>query len=130
MQKVDSQGKLDIKDQKRRISKALSGESVQVVSAEDRLLVFFFCATLVRELNPTIHRTVKDVLGHTVNDVRGLDISPRGGRILRGGRSQLAEKKEQNGKFGEPGRTRTSNPLIKSSTQHEESTYSNCDELP
>lgn len=49
--KVDSQGKLDIKDQKWRISKALAGESVQVVRVEDRLLVFY-CATLVRELNP------------------------------------------------------------------------------
>jgi hypothetical protein len=53
---VDSQGKLNIKDQKWRISKALSGESVQVVRVEDRLLVFF-CATLVRELNPVIHRS-------------------------------------------------------------------------
>jgi transposase InsO family protein len=55
--KVDSQGKLDIKDQKWRISKALSGESVQVVRIEDRLLVFF-CATLVRELHPAIHRSM------------------------------------------------------------------------
>ena len=54
--KVDSQGKLDIKDQKWRISKALSGESVQVVRVEDRLLVFY-CATLVRELHPSIHRS-------------------------------------------------------------------------
>ena len=54
--KVDSQGKLDIKDQKWRISKALAGESVQVVRVEDRLLVFY-CATLVRELDPPVHRS-------------------------------------------------------------------------
>src|SRR6266478_97562 len=35
------------------------------------------------------------------------------GNFRYGSRSQLVEKKEQNGKFGEPGRTRTSNPLIK-----------------
>jgi len=54
--KVDSQGKLDIKDQRWRISKALSGETVQVVKVGERLMVFF-CATLVRELNPAIHRS-------------------------------------------------------------------------
>jgi hypothetical protein len=49
--KVDSQGKLDIRGQKWKIGKALSGESVQVIRIEQRMLVFY-CATLVRELAP------------------------------------------------------------------------------
>ena len=54
--KVDSQGKLDIKGRKWKISKALSGEWVQLVTLDQRLLVFF-CATLIRELDPKIQRS-------------------------------------------------------------------------
>src|SRR6058998_177523 len=39
---------------------------------------------------------------------------PPQGRPLRGSRSYVVEKKEETGNFGEPGRTRTCNPLIKS----------------
>ena len=56
MLKVDSQGKLDIKGRKWKISKALSGEWVQLVTLDQRLLVFF-CATLIRELDPKIQRS-------------------------------------------------------------------------
>ena len=54
--KVDSQGKLDIKGQKWKISKALCGESVQVIRIEQRMLVFY-CATLVRELDSAMERS-------------------------------------------------------------------------
>jgi transposase InsO family protein len=54
--KVDSQGKLDIRGQKWKVSKALSGEWVQVVRVDQRMMVFY-CATLVRELDPTIQRS-------------------------------------------------------------------------
>lgn len=54
--KVDSQGKLEIKGQKWKVSKALSGECVQVVSVEQRMMVFY-CATLVRELDPATQRS-------------------------------------------------------------------------
>jgi transposase InsO family protein len=54
--KVDCQGKLDIKGQKWRVAKALSGEWVQVVRVEQRLLVFY-CTTLIRELDPGIQRS-------------------------------------------------------------------------
>jgi len=49
--KVDSQGKLDVKGRKWKISKALSGEWVQLVTVGQRCLVFY-CATLIRELDP------------------------------------------------------------------------------
>lgn len=48
--KVDCQGKLDIKGQKWRVSQSLSGEWVQLVRMESRVLVFY-CATLIRELD-------------------------------------------------------------------------------
>jgi transposase InsO family protein len=54
--KVDCQGKLDIKGQKWRVAKALSGEWVQVVPVEQRMLVFY-CTTLIRELDPGIQRS-------------------------------------------------------------------------
>jgi transposase InsO family protein len=54
--KVDSQGKLDIGACKWRISKAFSGEWVQVVPLEQRLLVFY-CATLIRELDQDLQRS-------------------------------------------------------------------------
>lgn len=45
--KVDCQGKLEIQGQKWRVGKALSGEWVQVVPVERRMLVFY-CTTLIR----------------------------------------------------------------------------------
>jgi transposase InsO family protein len=54
--KVDCQGKLDIQGQKWKVSKALSGEWVQVVPVEQRMMVFY-CTTLIRELDPGIQRS-------------------------------------------------------------------------
>jgi transposase InsO family protein len=56
VRKVDSEGKLKIKGQQWNISKSLSGEWVQIVPVEQRLLVFY-CQTLVRELDPTLQRS-------------------------------------------------------------------------
>jgi transposase InsO family protein len=50
--KVSSEGQVKIKGQKWKISKALSGEWVQLVAVERRWLVFY-CATLIREIDPT-----------------------------------------------------------------------------
>ena len=49
--KVDSQGKLDIRNTKWRIGRALAGQWVQVLEVETRLQVYY-CQTLVRELDP------------------------------------------------------------------------------
>lgn len=54
--KIDCQGKLDIKGQKWKISKALSGEWVQVIPIEQRMMVFY-CTTLILELDPGIQRS-------------------------------------------------------------------------
>ena len=54
--KVDCQGKLDIQGQKWKVSKSLAGERVQVVRVEQRMMVFY-CATLIRELDPGIQRS-------------------------------------------------------------------------
>ena len=54
--KVDCQGTLDIKGRKWRVSQSLSGERVQVVPVESRLLVFY-CATLIRELDLEMQRS-------------------------------------------------------------------------
>jgi hypothetical protein len=54
--KVDCQGKLDIGQQKWRVSKTLAGEWVQVIRIEQRMLVFY-CNTLVRELDPGTQRS-------------------------------------------------------------------------
>jgi transposase InsO family protein len=51
--KVDCQGKLEIKGRKWTISQALAGERVQVVPISGRWMIFY-CATLVRELDPQI----------------------------------------------------------------------------
>jgi transposase InsO family protein len=51
--KVDCQGKLEIKGRKWTISQALAGEHVQVVPSSGRWMIFY-CATLVRELDPQI----------------------------------------------------------------------------
>ncbi len=44
--KLDCQGKLDIQGRKWKVSRALSGEWVQVVPVEHRMMVFY-CTTLV-----------------------------------------------------------------------------------
>jgi len=54
--KLDSQGKLDIKGKKWKVSRSLAGEWVQVIRVEARMLVFY-CATLIRELDPGIQRS-------------------------------------------------------------------------
>ena len=51
--KVDCQRKLEIKGRKWTISQALAGERVQVVPVHGRWMIFY-CATLVRELDPRI----------------------------------------------------------------------------
>jgi len=48
--KVDPQGRIEANGRPWKISKALSGERVQVVNVEERMLVFY-CATLIRELD-------------------------------------------------------------------------------
>jgi transposase InsO family protein len=48
--KLDCHGQLDIQGRKWKVSKALSGERVQVVRIEQRTLVFY-CTTLIRELD-------------------------------------------------------------------------------
>lgn len=54
--KVDCQGKLDIGGRKWKISKAFSGEWVQIVPVEKRIMVFY-CATLIRELDTDLQRS-------------------------------------------------------------------------
>jgi transposase InsO family protein len=54
--KVDCQGKIEIQGQKWRVSKALSGEWVQIVSVDQRMMVFY-CTTLIRELDPGNQRS-------------------------------------------------------------------------
>jgi transposase InsO family protein len=48
--KVDCQGKLDIRDTKWRIGRALAGEWVQIQEVQNRLLVSY-CTTVIRELD-------------------------------------------------------------------------------
>jgi transposase InsO family protein len=54
--KVDCQGKLDIRNTKWLIGRALAGERVQVVAIEQRLQVYY-CHTLIRELDPAAQRS-------------------------------------------------------------------------
>jgi transposase InsO family protein len=54
--KVDSQGKLDLRNVKWKIGKAFSGERVQIVEVEQRTQVYY-CNTLVRELDLKIQRS-------------------------------------------------------------------------
>jgi len=54
--KVDCQGKLDLRNAKWRIGRALAGQWVQVVEVESRLQVYY-CNTLIRELEPASHRS-------------------------------------------------------------------------
>jgi len=49
--KVSPEGQVKIRGHKWKVSKALSGEWVQLVAIEGRWLVFY-CATLVREIDP------------------------------------------------------------------------------
>ncbi len=48
--KLDCHGQAEIQGRKWKVSKALSGERVQVVQVEHRMLVFY-CTTLIRELD-------------------------------------------------------------------------------
>jgi transposase InsO family protein len=54
--KIDSHGTIDIKEQSYRISKALVGERVRIVEAEERYLIYY-CNTLIRELDPATKRS-------------------------------------------------------------------------
>lgn len=54
--KVDIHGTIDIKEQSYRISKALIGERVRIVEADERLLIYY-CNTLIRELDPATKRS-------------------------------------------------------------------------
>jgi len=51
--KVSAEGQVKIRGQKWKVSKALSGEWVQLVAVEGRYLVFF-CSTLIREIDPAV----------------------------------------------------------------------------
>ena len=51
--KVDCQGTIDLHRRRWRIGKTLAGEQVMIQPVEQRFLVFF-CATLVREIDPSI----------------------------------------------------------------------------
>jgi hypothetical protein len=48
--KVDCQGNLDLRGRKWKVSKALRGEHVRVVTVEQRFQVYY-CSTLLRELD-------------------------------------------------------------------------------
>jgi transposase InsO family protein len=54
--KVDCQGKIETGGRKWKISRALAGDWVHLLPVEERILVFY-CATLVRELDPAIRRS-------------------------------------------------------------------------
>ena len=54
--KVDSQGKITVGDRNWQISAALSGERVQLVRIDERVLVFY-CRTLLRELDLASQRS-------------------------------------------------------------------------
>jgi transposase InsO family protein len=54
--KVDSDGKINLRGQNWHISRALSGERVQLVTLEQRVLVFY-CRTLIRELDLASQRS-------------------------------------------------------------------------
>jgi hypothetical protein len=54
--KVDSQGTLDIRGKKWRVSQTLAGNWVQIVRVEQRMLVFY-CNALIRELDSGTQRS-------------------------------------------------------------------------
>jgi transposase InsO family protein len=73
--KVDPQGKVEVQGWKWKISKALTGEWVQLVAIEDRVLVYY-CATLFREIDLRLqcstiveHWSTQPYLRPTVKDV-------------------------------------------------------------
>jgi transposase InsO family protein len=51
VRKVDSQGKLTLAGRNGQISGALAGEWVQVVRLGERMQVYYYCSTLVREID-------------------------------------------------------------------------------
>lgn len=55
--KVDNHGTIDIHDHSYRISKALIGERVRLVEADERLLIYY-CNTLIRELDLANRRSL------------------------------------------------------------------------
>jgi hypothetical protein len=63
--KIDSHGTIDIRDQSYRISKALVGERVRLVEAEERLLIYY-CNTLIRELDLASRRST--IIEHFVKN--------------------------------------------------------------
>jgi transposase InsO family protein len=54
--KVGSDGKIKAKGRNWKINKALAGEWVQAVRLENRIMIFY-CATMVRELDPVSQRS-------------------------------------------------------------------------
>lgn len=54
--KVDCQGKIEASGRKWKISRALAGDYVHLLPQQERILVYY-CSTLVRELDPAIHRS-------------------------------------------------------------------------
>jgi len=54
--KVDCQGTIDLRGERWRIGKTLAGERVMIQPLQHRYLVYF-CATLVREIDPSIQRS-------------------------------------------------------------------------
>ena len=54
--KVDCQGKIEAAGRKWKISRALVGDYVHLLPNNHRILVYY-CATLVRELDPQLQRS-------------------------------------------------------------------------
>lgn len=65
--KVDCQGKLDIRNTKWLIGRALAGERVRVIELNQRLQVYY-CNTLIRELDPAARRST--IVAHWVADTQ------------------------------------------------------------
>ena len=57
LRKVDADGKLQLDGRQWHFSRALSGQSVQVVSLDHRVLVYY-CNTVIRELDLTTGKSV------------------------------------------------------------------------
>ena len=55
--KVGDAGQIWIERQRWEISRALAGEWVQLIRLEQRILVYY-CRSLVRELDPSSHRSL------------------------------------------------------------------------
>jgi hypothetical protein len=54
--KIDCQGTLDLHGRRWRVGRTLAGERVLIQPVGQRYLVFY-CATLVREIDPEIQRS-------------------------------------------------------------------------